>query len=107
MTPRELKDLAWMGDAVLALYARQWLMKQPAHPQFTRQERFIRLTSNEFLMAVGDPTAVEAGIGRIYREAGLEAAFEHIEETLKPLFEAHLKNAVKGRRGRKSPRPRG
>lgn len=101
MTPRELKDLAWTGDAVLALYARQWLLNQPDHPLFTRQERFVRLTSNSFLVAVGEPTRVEAEIGRIYNQEGLEAAFTHIETTLQPLFEKHLAKAARGHRGQK------
>jgi hypothetical protein len=101
MTPRELKDLAWIGDAVLALYARQWLLQQPDHPLFTRQERFIRFTANDFLQSIGEPTRVEAGIGQIYQSDGLDAAFKHIEETLQPLFAKHLNNAVKGRRGQR------
>ena len=101
MDTRELKNLAWIGDAVLALYARQWLLEQPEHPLFTRQELFIRLTSNQFLQALGEPTRVEAAIGQIYREEGLEAAFRHIEETLRPLFRKHLLNAARGRKGQK------
>ena len=101
MTPRELKNLAWTGDAVLALYAREWLLRQPDHPRFTRQQLFVRLTSNNFLMALGEPTRVEAEIGRIYHEDGLDAAFAHIESTLQPLFKKHLANATKGHRGQK------
>ncbi|NDV63556.1 hypothetical protein G0Q06_13915 [Puniceicoccales bacterium CK1056] len=101
MTPRELKDLAWIGDAVLALYARQWLLEQPDHPHFTRQELFIRFTTNDFLQSIGEPTSVEAGIGKVYRADGLEAGFKHIEETLLPLFKKHLNNSVKGRRGKR------
>lgn len=101
MTPRELKDLAWVGDAVLALYARQWLLTEPEHPLFSRQERFVRLTSNAFLQARGEPTRVEAEIGALYQQEGLEAAFTHIRETLQPLFHKHLLNASRGQRGRK------
>lgn len=101
MTPRELKDLAWIGDAVLALYARQWLLDQPDHPLYTRQELFIRFTTNDFLQSMGEPSSVEAGIGRIYQAEGLGAAFRHIEATLQPLFKKHLANAVKGRRGQR------
>ena len=104
MDSRELKDLAWIGDAVLALYARQWLLAQPPHPLFTRQELFLRFTTNAFLLAVGEPTRVEAGIGRIYKEQGLDAAFAHIEVHLMPLFQKHLANAGKGQRGKKKPR---
>ena len=102
MQIRELKDQAWIGDAILALYARQWLLQQPSHPLFTRQELFKRLTSNAFLQARGEPTRVEAEIGIIYQEKGLEAAFEHIASTLQPLFKKHITNATKGNRGKKS-----
>ena len=101
MQTRETRDLAWTGDAVLALYAREWLLRQPPHPLFTRQELFIRLTSNAFLQALGEPTRVEAAIGLIYREKGLKAAFDHIEATIRPMFEKHLANSTRGQRGRK------
>ncbi len=101
MDPRELKNLAWIGDAVLALWARQWLLEQPRHPLFTRQELFIRLTSNAFLLSLGEPTRVEAQIGIVYKEKGLNEAFSHIDTHLRPLFEKHLHNATKGHRGRK------
>lgn len=100
MEIRELKDLAWIGDAVLALYAREWLLQQPDHPLFTRQQLFIRLTSNQFLVSIGEPTRVEAGIGMVYQEKGIEAAFAHIEKQIRPVFEKHVRNASKGRRGR-------
>jgi dsRNA-specific ribonuclease len=101
MNTREERDLAWIGDAVLALYAREWLLKQADHPLFSRQERFIRLTSNDFLKALGEPTKVEARIGTVYRVDGLEAAFRYIEQHLQPLFQRHLANATKGQRGKK------
>ena len=98
---REIKDLAWIGDAVLALYAREWLLRQPPHPLFTRQELFVSLTTNSFLVAVGEPTRVEANIGKVYREGGLEAGFAWIEEHLIPLFEKHLAKMTRGHRGQK------
>jgi hypothetical protein len=101
MVSRELKDLAWIGDAVLALYARQWLLAQPDHPLFTRQELFIRFTSNDFLQSLGEPTSVEARIGKAYNADGLQAAFNHIETTLQPLFGKHIRKAVRGRKGQK------
>ena len=101
MEIRELKDLAWIGDAVLALYARQWLLDQPQHPLFTRQDLFVRFTSNTFLQAVGEPTYVEAQIGNAYKDGGLEAGFAYIEANLQPLFKKHIHNAAKGRRGQK------
>ena len=101
MDMRQLKDEAWVGDAVLALYAREWLLAQPEHPLFTRQQLFIRLTRNEFLQALGEPTRVEAAIGRVYQQDGLQAAFDYIKSELQPLFERHLANATRGQRGRR------
>lgn len=101
MDARELKDLAWIGDAVLALWAREWLLAQPRHPLFTRQELFIRLTSNAFLQSLGEPTRVEAQIGIVYKENGLQEAFSYLDKTIRPLFEKHLRNATKGHRGHK------
>ncbi|MDZ4802130.1 MAG: ribonuclease III domain-containing protein [Bryobacteraceae bacterium] len=80
----QLRADAWIGDAVLLLYARRRILNQQGAidaPQCTR------LTSNQFLSAFGDPTAVEAGIGRLYKEKGLDAAFAFIEATIIPLFE--------------------
>lgn len=101
MTSREIKDLAWIGDAVLALWAREWLLGQPSNPLFTRQQLFIRLTSNAFLQSLGEPTHVEAQIGTVYQQNGLNSAFSYIDDNLRPLFEKHLKNATKGHRGQK------
>ncbi|MEN9205784.1 MAG: hypothetical protein Q6J68_05035 [Thermostichales cyanobacterium SZTDM-1c_bins_54] len=80
------RDLAWLGDAVLALYARQWLVNQGIPMGATRHEQFVHLTCNQFLSGLGEPTQVEALIGRIYCEQGLEAAFRHIEAQLLPLY---------------------
>ena len=74
---------------------------EPKHPLFSRQERFIRLTSNDFLKSLGEPTRVEAEIGVVYRRDGLEGAFAYMDKTLKPLFIKHLNNASKGRKGQK------
>lgn len=77
------REEAWVGDAVLALYVREWILRE-------RKEldgaKFVRFTSNDFLRALGNPTSVEAEIGVIYQEGGLEAAFAHMEEKLLPLF---------------------
>ena len=80
---RDEREHAWLGDAVLALFARQWVL---AECKTMDGQWFTRLTSNDFLSAFGNPTAVEAGIGRLYREQGLAAAFAWIEETLIPVF---------------------
>jgi hypothetical protein len=73
---------------------------QPDHPLFTRQERFIRLTSNNFLVAIGEPTRVEAGIGQIYtKRLVLKPPLPTSSRPSSPSFKKHLANATKGRRG--------
>ncbi|MDR2982389.1 MAG: hypothetical protein LBV12_09115 [Puniceicoccales bacterium] len=89
-----LREEAWIGDAVLGLYARQWLLAQ--HGRIDT-DNFVAFTSNQFLSGLGEPTTVEAAIGRIYSSLGLEAAFSHIEKNLLPLFE---KQAARRQRGR-------
>lgn len=72
---------------MLALYARQWILADASIAPKTRAEVFVQMTSNKFLSALGEPTAMEAEIGRIYESDGLEAAFAHIEEKFVPLFQ--------------------
>lgn len=80
---RQEREAAWVGDAVLALFARQFVLRER---KAMDGEWFTRLTSNDFLSAFGNPTRVEAAIGRIYQEGGLAAAFEWMESQLIPLF---------------------
>jgi dsRNA-specific ribonuclease len=81
------RESAWIGDAVLALFARAWVLKERGSMD---GEWFTRLTSNGFLSAFGAPTAVEAKIGKIYREQGLEAAFSFMESEFIPLFRKQM-----------------
>jgi selenocysteine lyase/cysteine desulfurase len=99
---RTKRDLAWVGDAVLGLYVREWLLQQPESPPFTRQERFIKFTSNAFLAGSGEPTDVEARIGDIYNQHGLQAAFVHIEAELLPRYKVHIDKAARALRGTKA-----
>jgi dsRNA-specific ribonuclease len=85
---RELREQAWLGDAVLALFAREWVLRERGTMD---GEWFTRLTSNGFLASFGNPTTVEARIGGIYREQGLAAAFAHIEQELIPLFRKQVR----------------
>jgi len=75
---------AWTGDAVLSLFARQWILEYTGGEM--DGQMLIRMTSNQFLSAFGNPTSIEAQIGRIYEKDGLAGAFTHIEETFLPLF---------------------
>lgn len=85
---RERED-AWIGDAVLSLFARQYLLR--VHGSMDPGE-FTALTCNAFLSAFGPPTRVESRIGQIYQEQGLEAAFRHIETEFLPLYLKQRKN---------------
>lgn len=83
------REAAWVGDAVLALFARQFVLRERDSMD---GEWFTRLTSNEFLSAFGNPTRVEASIGKIYLEGGLDAAFAWMEANLIPLFRKQVAN---------------
>lgn len=84
---KQRKDLereqAWIGDAALALYVRLKILREDGRLDGAKA---IRMTSNEFLAGVGEPTAIEAEIGRAYSAGGLDEAFRHIEQRLLPLF---------------------
>lgn len=79
----QLRQDAWVGDAVLELYVRSYILR--TH-QRVDAEMKTRFTCNQFLNCVGNPTKVEAEIGVIYQKQGLEAAFTWISQTLEPLF---------------------
>ena len=86
-TPPDLLDKlrqdAWVGDAVLELYVRSWVLRLHGKVDAEMKTRF---TCNQFLNCFGNPTKVEADIGVIYQREGLEAAFAWIREHLEPLF---------------------
>lgn len=92
MREDRLRAEAWVGDAVLALYARRRILDQDGRVDGAKS---TRMTSNHFLSAWGDPTAVEAQIGRIYEDAGLQAAFEWIETELVPRFDRQERNRAR------------
>ena len=86
---RKEREQAWVGDAVLALFARQFVLRERNSMD---GGWFTHLTSNDFLSAFGNPTRVEAQIGRIYQEQGLDAAFAWMEDQLLPMFRKQIKN---------------
>ena len=95
---RTEREQAWIGDAVLGLFARRWILSREGRMD---AEMFARLSSNHFLSAIGNPTAVEAKIGRRYQSGGLEAAFAHIESELVPLFLQQEKKRIRQAGGRR------
>ncbi|MDX6766588.1 MAG: ribonuclease III domain-containing protein [Candidatus Methylacidiphilales bacterium] len=82
----EVRDLSWIGDAVLALCARNWIIAHESGLHGSRHDLFRELTCNDFLASFGPPTLVEAELGRIYRDEGLEGARQHFETRLVPVF---------------------
>ena len=84
-TDRRAKILAeaWLGDAVLSLYVRSLILRTNGKLD---SAEFERLTSNRALAVFGDPSEVEADIGRVYEREGLTAAFLWIEANLMPVF---------------------
>jgi hypothetical protein len=86
-----------VGDAVLALFARQWLLAN-SPPTADRADLFTRMTCNQFLSGIGEPTRVEARIGRVYVAYGLAAAFAHIEAELLPLYHAQARKRARALR---------
>ena len=95
---RDERELAWVGDAVLGLFARRWILAREGKMD---AEMFARMSSNQFLSSLGQPTAIEAQIGRCYEDDGLEAAFDHIESQLIPLFLKQEKKRIRQAGGRK------
>ncbi|MBT8037404.1 MAG: hypothetical protein KJO21_07655 [Verrucomicrobiae bacterium] len=97
------REEAWVGDAVLALYMRKLILNEQGRMD---GEMFVRCTSNDFLRNIGNATSVEALIGRIYEESGLDEAFAWMEHQLLPVFRQQEKNhqqreAQRGKRKKK------
>ena len=84
---RQDREAAWVGDAVLALFARQYVLRER---NAMDGEWFTRLTSNDFLSAFGNPTRVEASIGKLFLSDGLEAAYAWMDAELIPLFRKQI-----------------
>jgi hypothetical protein len=84
---RRVREQAWTGDAVLALWARRWILAERGGID---DPLFQAITGNQFLSSQGRPEVVEARIGEIFEARGLEAAFAHLDETLLPLVKKRL-----------------
>ncbi len=89
------QQLAWTGDAVLALWAREYILRTLGRLD---TETFLRLTANSFLQSLGRPTRVEAEFGLVYQRQGLVAAFSYIEARLLPTFQRQEANRRRQRR---------
>ena len=80
---------AWIGDAVLSLFARGWILRNAGRMD---SEMLTAMTSNQFLSTISNPTQFESRIGRRYQKEGLEGAFALIETELLPKFVAQQRN---------------
>ncbi len=89
------QQLAWTGDAVLALWAREYILRTRGQID---TDTFLALTSNAFLQSFGRPTRVEAEFGLVYQQQGLAAAFAYIEARLLPTFQRQEANRRRQRR---------
>lgn len=85
MKIEDTKSLAWIGDAILSLYARKWILDQSSIHAKEREEVFQSMTTNAFLSHWGEPTKVESKIGKIFEEEGLEKAMHYIELNILPI----------------------
>ncbi len=93
--PPEIHNTAWIGDAVLSLVVRRWILDQTGR---TDGEALTALTSNQFLALFGNPTEIEAKIGTIYEKDGLPAATDWIKTTLLPTYLAQKKRQARQRK---------
>lgn len=89
------REEAWIGDAVLTLFARGWILRNLRRMD---PEMFTAMTSNQFLSTIGNPTRIESRIGRRFTEEGLDAAFAFIEAGILPQFLAQTKKKRSGRK---------
>ncbi len=92
--PPETHNAAWIGDAVLSLVIRRWILDQTGRTDGTQ---LTAATSNQFLALFGNPTEVEATIGRVYETEGLTAAATWIETHLLPTHLAQRKRQIRQR----------
>jgi hypothetical protein len=95
---RQLKEEAWLGDAVLEVFMRSWVLEQRGRQDMVTK---VNLTSNAFLSSLGNPMKMEAQIGRIYRDQCIEAAWTWIREHVLPVFQKHEAKRLRARAGRK------
>lgn len=89
------REEAWIGDAVLSLFAREWILKHRGGMSGAELSAF---TSNQFLLVLGNPLSVEARIGRLYQAEGLAAACAWMEQELVPRWELRIRKQTLTRR---------
>jgi len=86
------QEQAWIGDALLGLFARDWILKREKKID---AEMFKHMTSNNFLNNIGNPTKIEAKIGRIYKNQGYTKVLDYLEKELIPVFLKQEKKRIR------------
>jgi len=81
-TPED-RELAWLGDAALALVAREWILETKGGLD---GEIHRVITSNKFLRAFGHPTKVEAELGALFKKEGIEGVRNRFLTKFLPKF---------------------
>ncbi len=61
-------------------------------------ELYTQMTSNQFLSRLGEPSEVEARIGRAYQSGGLAGAFAWMDEHLLPIYRRQAEQRLKAAR---------
>lgn len=89
---RKEREEAWIGDAVLGLFARRWILENTGRMD---AELFTAMTSNQFLSTISNPTRMESRIGRRFEDEGLDAAFAFLETEVLPMFLAQQKKRAR------------
>ena len=77
---------------MLSLFVREKILREDATVD---GEKCVRMTSNQFLSGFGEPSEVEAALGRVYQQQGLAAAYAWIEAGLMPRFAQQEENRRK------------
>ena len=93
--PEAERALAWLGDAVLSIFAREHVLKRLGRID---TPSFLSMTSNAFLLTLGRATRIEAEIGLVYSQEGLPAAFAYIEQRIMPLWRAQEAKRLRQRK---------
>lgn len=91
---KQLQEDAWLGDAVLEVYARQRVLRERGGID---EEMRKNLTRNSFLNCISQPTVVEAHIGRSFIAGGMDAACAWIAQHLEPVFAKQEANRMRGK----------
>jgi hypothetical protein len=96
----QVQQDAWIGDAVLALWARLRILQETGGID---GPHCARITSNQCLAAIAEPSEAEARIGRAFLSGGLPAAFSWLDQNLLPILQKQEAKRLKALSRRQTP----